>query len=97
MLKKCGKKSDSSLKIGKNFTKDFPVKKKNPCKFFVKLTQIKIKGNFLVKFTVGGPRSIHKEILDQFIKEFLCKIEEKKFYKASPCKKIKTLLSCDLG
>ena len=24
---KCGKKSDSSLKIGKNFTKDFPVKK----------------------------------------------------------------------
>ena len=27
LLKKCGKKSDSSLKIGKNFTKDFPVKK----------------------------------------------------------------------
>ena len=27
LLKKWGKKSDSSLKIGKNFTKDFPVKK----------------------------------------------------------------------
>jgi len=29
LLKKCGKKSDLSLKFGKNFTKDFPVKKKS--------------------------------------------------------------------
>merc|ERR1712208_233649 len=28
LLKKCGKKSDSSLKIRKKFTKDFQVKKK---------------------------------------------------------------------
>ena len=27
LLKKCGKKSDSSLKIGKNYTNDFPVKR----------------------------------------------------------------------
>ena len=31
---KLRKKSDSSLKIGKNFTKDFPVKK-NPREFFL--------------------------------------------------------------
>ena len=35
VLKKCGKKYDSSLKIGKNFTKDFPAEK-IPREFFVK-------------------------------------------------------------
>ena len=67
-----------SLKVGKKITKVFPVKK-IPCKFFVKETQIKIKGNSFVKFTVGGPQSIYKGIsllidrrppAENFTKEF---------------------------
>ena len=52
--------SISSLKVGENFTKDFPVKKKS--KGILKLTQIKIKENSLVKFSAGGSRSIYKGI-----------------------------------
>ena len=62
LLKKCGKKSDSSLKIGNKITKDFHVKKKIPRDFFVKWTHIKIKGNSFVKFSAGGPRSNYKGI-----------------------------------
>ena len=48
--------------LGKKYTKDFPVKK-NPREFLLKWTQIKIKGNSFVKFSVVGPRSIYRRIL----------------------------------
>ena len=71
--------SISSFKVGKNFTKDFPVIFFFPGESFVKWTHIRITGNSFVKFSVWGSWSI--------IREFLIKIQEKQFYKWFPCKK----------
>ena len=78
LQKKCGKKSDSSLKIRKKFTKDFHVKKKSVgilckmnigpnymeffCKFFCWRSLINLKGNFFIKYKRGN-----------FTKDFLVK------------------------
>ena len=65
--------------IKKNFTKDFPLKKKNEWESFVKCTQIEFKENSFVKFSAGGPRSIYKGIpllklkRQNFRKDFLVK------------------------
>ena len=66
--------SISSLRFGKNFTKDFNVKKKIPCEFFVKWAQIRITGNSFVKFSVGGPRSIYKGIPFENLRETILQI-----------------------
>merc|ERR1712115_604601 len=66
LLKKCGKKSDSSLRSRKNFTKDFHVKKnymgilckmninKNYvqffCKFFCWRSVVNLQGNSFIKY-----------------------------------------------
>ena len=66
------------MKVGKNFTKDFHVKKNYmeiPCKW----TKIKIPWDSFVKFSVGGSRSIYRGIT--------YKIEEEKIYKGFPCKR----------
>merc|ERR1712030_21579 len=57
LLKKCGKKSDSSLKFQKKITNDF-LEFFFPRESFVKWTQIKIKGNSFVNCLL--------EDLDQF-------------------------------
>ena len=57
-----GIKFDFKFEIWENFYKGFPCKTNFPRKFFVKWTLIKIKGNSFVKFSVGGARSIYKEI-----------------------------------
>jgi len=57
-----GTKLNFMLENFEKIYKIFPCKKKNLREFLVKLTQIKIKGNSSVKFSVGGPRSIYKGI-----------------------------------
>ena len=70
---------NSILRFGKIFTKDFHVKK-NTWEFLVKWTKIRIQWDSFVKFSVGGSRSIYRGIP--------YKIEDEKFYKGFPCKKI---------
>ena len=51
------------MKVGQNFTKDFPVIF-FPGESFVKWTHIKFSGDSFVKFPIGGSWSIYKGIPD---------------------------------
>merc|ERR1712115_277318 len=87
LLKKCGKKSDSSLRSREKFTKDFHVKKNYVqffCKFFCWRSVVNLQGNSFIKymreiFTKGFPCkkeflcNIFKEVRS-IIREFLTKI-----------------------
>merc|ERR1712115_587576 len=53
LLKKCGKKSDSSLRSREKFTKDFHVKKNYVqffCKFFFWRSVVNLQGNSFIKY-----------------------------------------------
>ena len=57
-----GMKLNFKFENREKFYKGFPWKKSQR-DFFVKWSQIKIKGDSFVKFSAGGPRLIYKGIL----------------------------------
>ena len=60
-LEKLEKNEISILKLRKIFTKDFLVKK-NPMEIVCKMNQDQNYRDSLIKFSIGGPRSIYKGI-----------------------------------
>ena len=73
-----GIKFNFKFESWEKFYKGFPCKKKITWEFLLKWTKIRIQWDSFVKFSVGGSRSIYREIT--------YKIEEKKIYKGFPCK-----------
>ena len=74
-----GMKFNLKFEIWENFYKGFPCKKKNPCEFSVKWTQIKFKRNSYVKLLLKVRYNFYMRIHckmnpDQIWKEFSYKI-----------------------